>query len=983
VCPDGSAEKGQRTYRAQLYHIGWSYVLRRSGARNRYMYYEWTRHENRVKRFEGRIADGKCEVEVTPTRAGQHRLIVESDEACPAVADFYVDGPGAQWAMEDPEELQLSLDRKSYGPGETARLSVRGPFGGSVLLCAERDSVLYSRVQPMEGGQATFEFTVQDSWRPNVFLTATVVRPVESEEKWRPHRASGTVCLKVDTSDRRIRLAVAAPGEVRPSGDLEISVRATNGGQPQPGAAVVLAAVDEGVLGLTRYRTPDPLAFFYAPRRLEVLDYDMFSRLAPDLLRWKLLKPARPGGGVADGDHLGSNLARRLSPVQAKRVKTAVLYAGKLLTDEDGVARARFKVPEYVGELRIMATAARGRCFGSLAKPLKVRSPLMVKTSWPRFLSPGDEFELPLTVFNRTGASGEVKLNATLSGPVEMKTSLPIKVDVPAGKQRTVRLELKAVGAGKVKGRVFARLGAESFTSGVELPVRPACPLTRRAGCVTLKAGETTTVKLPGDLLPKTARCSLVVAGSPLVELSGALDYLMTYPYGCVEQTTSRIVPLIYLRDLASMKDPEMVGEEEVAKLLKVGFNRLQMMQTYSGGLSMWPGGGSPYDWGSVYAADILTEARKAGHRVPEGLLKPLLGYLQSQMEHWSGGGFYRQATAAYASYVLARNGRAPHAWMARLDEKLSAEKAPVTARFHLAAAYLAAGQGKVARRSLKGLKPSCQLRQTGGYLDSPTREAAVMLSVLLDVNPGSPSVPRLANKLRKGLRLGRWGTTQENSFALMALGKHAREAGNPGEVSGTLVLSGGRELKFEGRRGLSLKSLKPGQSIAVRTTGRGKTWIYWNAEGVPADGRVPEADHGLSVRRRFLGRDGKPVPGNRLKQGELYRVRLTVSTNRTISNVVISDLLPAGVEIENPHLKGSAAARGDEKARGLIVEHVERRDDRLLLFAKLDAGKASYTYLVRAVTCGRFALAPVECSCMYDPDTYSVDGRGRLEVTR
>jgi alpha-2-macroglobulin len=983
VAPDGKLREAARRFKARLYRVTWSNVLRRTGAGR--LQYDWNRHEELVTAAEGAFTKGRARIGLTPRHAGPHRLVVESRGACASVLDIYVQGPGAGWATEDPEKLLLTLDKSAYRPGETARLTIRGPFGGTALVCVETDRVIEKRIVKISGGQSTLELTVADSWRPNVYITAAVVRPVQPEKDWRPHRASGAVCLKVDNRDRCLKLELLAPKEVRPGADLELAIRVSAGGEVQPGAAVVLAAVDEGVLSLTNFRTPDPWRFFYATRCLGVRSFDMYGRLAPELSAWRLAKAAAPGGDR--GAELGAELSRRLNPVDAKRVKTAVLWSGTLLTGADGVARGKFRVPEYVGELRVMATVAGGERFGSLSQALKVRSPLMARPSWPRFLAPGDEFDLPVTVFNKTGAAGRVKLSLAFGGPLQAMVKLPVGVEVPAGGEKTVHIRLRATGVGKAGAKLSARLGSESYSESVELAVRPACSFTRSAGSALIEAGKRTRIQIAGDFWPGTGKATLVIAASPTVELAGATAYLLRYPYGCVEQTASRLVPLIYLREIAAQSASEAVGAEEIAEILRAGVLRLRMMQTHGGGLSMWPGGGRPYACGSIYAADVLTEARKAGHDVPRDLLDPLLAYLQRNLGGWTtSGDKWKRSQAAYACYVLARSGKPPHAWLARLEEKFKGKDkkdVPVTARFHLGAAMLAAGQPRVAREFIGDARPGCTVRQTGGYLDSPVREAAIMLLVLLDVNPDSAQVPALAERLRKSIKLGRWGTTQDNSFALMALGKYARRQKTATDIKATATLPDGTTRSFTSKGGLSLRGLTPGQSVLIKAEGKGKLWAFWSAEGVPRGGKVKEEDSGLSVRRTILDMKGKPITSGKLIQGRLYRVKLTVKSRRAVHNLVVTDLLPAGLEIENPDLRGSARLSAGESQGNWYVRHIERRDDRMLIFADIGDWRGEYSYVVRAVTCGKFTLPAVDVGCMYDPGIYSVHGAGKLEVGR
>ncbi|MFO7900938.1 MAG: MG2 domain-containing protein, partial [Planctomycetota bacterium] len=989
VAPRGKAHGRAKAVRAALYRVTYSNVLRRRGAGR--LEYDWTRHETLVMKREGRLEDGLGTVTMTARHPGPHRLVVESEGGCPATLDFHVRGLSSQWAVANPERLRLRLDRDSYRPGDAATLAIESPFGGTALVCVEGDGVVERRVVDLPEGRGTEEFIVDEAWRPNVYLTATLVRPVEPEDEWRPHRASGAVRLDVDCGDRGLDLAVESPGEVRPGREVEIGVRVTAGGRPEAGAAVILAAVDEGVLALTGHRTPSPGDFFYGARRLDVKEYDMFSRLAPELARWRLGKRAEPGGG----EKKNAELLRRLNPIPAKRVRTVVLCDGTLTTDASGAARARFTLPEYLGELRVMAWAASGPSFGAADKSLPVRSPVMLRASWPRFLAPGDVFDVPVTLFNRTARDGRVEVTVSCEGPLRPTDRAPGAVDVSAGGEETVRLRLRAGGVGKAKARVAVSLGGESYGESVEIPVRPPVAFARDGGSAVIEGPGEREIRVRGDFVPGTGRCSIVLAASPIVELTGALDHLLDYPYGCVEQTTSQMVPLVYLRDLAELARPGTVGEREVEALLQAGFLRLRTMQTYRGGLAMWPGRSRPYPYGSLYAADVLVEARKAGWRVPGDLLRPLLDYISGEVGTWASSRDEKERPdrfghAAYACYVLARAGRPAYAWMGRLEEVLresdrDGTRLPVAGRFHLAAAYLAAGDRTTAKGFVQRARAGGAARATSGYLSSPVRRTAVMLSVLLDLDPDSARIPRLAHRLKKRLRLGRWGTTQENAFALMALGKYARRLGpSSPEATARVTLPDGATRGFQARRGLRLDDIRPGQSIRVRVEGPGKVHAFWHAEGVPTGGHAAEEDSGMAIRRTFLEATGKRRVGPQdLVQGRLYQVRLVLRANRAVDNAVITDLLPAGLEIENPRLRGSSRLGTEGVKQSVSVQHIERRDDRVLAFGRVPAGRSEFRYVVRAVTAGSFVLPAAEVSCMYDPGLYSVHGRGTVRVSR
>jgi uncharacterized protein YfaS (alpha-2-macroglobulin family) len=445
------------------------------------------------------------------------------------------------------------------------------------------------------------------------------------------------------------------------------------------------------------------------------------------------------------------------------------------------------------------------------------------------------------------------------------------------------------------------------------------------------------------------------------------------------------------MRDLAETTMPGAIGEQDIDRMLEAGFTRLWRMQTYSGGLSNWPGSKNPSPWGSIYAADILLEARRAGHDVPKNLLDPLLRYLGSQVASWARSE-ENLGYAAYASYVLSRAGTPPVTWIATIEEKIRDRRnkgkyVPSTVVMHLAATYLVLGETEAAKTLALSVEPSATVRMTGGYLDSPVRELAITLLVMLDIDPKSDRVPRLADRLKKKTKLGRWGTTQENAFALMALGKLARRSGAAQSGTVTLTLPDGATKTADIKEGIHVENIEQGKTVGIRFDGKGKAFGYVSGEGVPLDGQVTEVDSGITVRRTFLDpSNGAAVTPGTLKQGELYVARLQVNATEKLDNVVILDLLAAGLEIENPQLKGSATvgmAITKKKGRRIDTDFIDRRDDRIIVFCTVQPGANIFDYVVRAVTPGEYTLPAADASCMYDPDIFSVNGRGTVSIAQ
>ncbi|NQT53722.1 alpha-2-macroglobulin family protein [bacterium] len=987
VRPDGSPAPVAQPLEATLYRVVWNTILRRD-RNGRYRYLS-EREERPAGEATVAVQNGAGTVAFTPPAAGLYRLRV-AEQATGVSADltFHCSGTGyVPWAREKPERLELVPDKKSYAPGETARVLIKAPFAGQALVTIEGDRVHLARTVTLEKNTGEFTFTMQAAYGPNVYCTAAVVRRVRPGAKWAPHRAFGSVPIVLDSAPQRLTVEVGSPKETRPGGPLRVAVKVRDAAGNGTPAEITLAAVDEGICQLIRFETPDPWSFFYGKRGLDVRSADVYALLMPEVAKRKVGGQAAPGGGGP-----GEDERRRLNPIRAERVKTIALWQGAVETGPDGTAEVVLDVPHFNGQLRLMAVATGTSHFGSAEQPVVVKQPLLIRTTFPRFLSPGDDFSVPVAVFNNTKQSGDVKLTITGSDGVEFSPNGKQSVRVAAGKEGTVVFNVHASAVpGVMKLQVSAVLGDETATEDVEIAVRPPATLRFASGSGAVPAGQTAHFDVPGGWVEGTAKYSLTFTSLPGIKLGNSLRYVLHYPYGCVEQTTSSAMPLLYLGDVAALAEPDVFGGDSIEPYVQAGIDRVLSMQVHTGGFGYWPGDYTTYPWGSAYATHFLVEARKAGYAVYKDNLDAALAYLDTYLKEEEDDK-HTLPVKAYACMVLALGGRPNRSWAQRLFEDRSA--LPPYSRCHLAAALALTKQPGLAK-TLIGSVPvpdGTGPADTGGLLHSSTRETAILLSVFADVAPDHPNIPELLRRLEKAMDNGRWRSTQENAFALMALGKYLRHK-NEKDVDflAEASVDGKHLTRFtqNDRVRLAPENLG-GRTVNVKVTGKGTLYYYWTAEGVPTSGKMPEFDNGLTIRRTLRSRDGRELNAAAIPHGEVVVIDLAVRANHTVENVAISDLLPAGFEIENPRLATAETVRtdGDGKDKKpmrknlLSPDRVEMRDDRLLLFTTVGSSKTyHYRYVVRAVTQGTFALPPVSASCMYDPGIASAHGAGHIQV--
>ncbi|HEY2585887.1 MAG TPA: MG2 domain-containing protein [Tepidisphaeraceae bacterium] len=878
--------------------------------------------------------------------------------------------------------------------GDAARVVVRSPFAGRLLLSVETDDVVTTRVIEMTASHVAVPIVLSGACLPNAYITATVVRAIDPDAAWQTHRAIGTVRVPLDNTDRKLNVHLAAPAEIRPARSLGVDLAVTDAaGNAVKDAAVTVAAVDEGICQLTGYGTPDPFAFFTRLRGLGVETADLYGQLMPEVPRAERISAV--GGDKSDYD------PRHGSPVSAKRVKPVALVSGVLHTDANGIAHADFAVPRFIGKLRLMAVASAGPATGSGESAVHVRSPLIVQSSWPRFAAPGDKFLVSLTLFNNQATGVETTVNLHVSdGPLRFGNSNDASIGairLPANGQTTQVVEVTAGrDAGVSHVSLIATAGGESYEEDVEIPVRPASPEIRVGGYAVARPAKPAEITLPGGMLKGTEHFQLRVTPWPSLSLPQGLDYLERYPYGCLEQTTSTLFPLVYLSDIGQQIAPGMFERDRVNEKVKAGITRLIGMQTASGGLAMWPAYREPWPWGTVYAAHFLIEAQNAGHPVPEEFRKSVLGYVHGLLNVSSDESEMLE-TQTYACYVLALAGQPDRSAMSRLAEIVRSPR-PVgaaiggQARLHLAAAWLAAGRRDLAEFLIPQSLPQPRgERSLSGSLGSPVRDRAILVDTLLAVQPDHPALPELVQQLADAGRNGQWRSTQDTAFAVLALGRYLRQSKSVAGYDNAELRLGesrvgeaasGEPLTWDGDGG------SEGGKLRLSITGptNAKAHVAWLQVGVPLSPPAA-ADHGMSIRRRLLDEHGKPLVANRVRSGDLVQVELTIASATPLEHVAIDDLLPAGLEIENPRLETTAAdaadrPRDDAKPNVFQDARLDMRDDRLVLIGRLTAsGSGTYVYTARAITPGTFALPPAHAECMYDTGTNSLGETGTFEV--
>ncbi len=884
----------------------------------------------------------------------------------------YGDTQYTSFEVNNEGNIDITTDKEKYQQGETINALFTTPFDGKMLVTLERDHLIKYYYVDVKNKSASLSFKTDDDYLPNVYISATLFRPMNGDDM--PLTvAHGIKSALVENTANHLPVQVEAASNSRSKTKQTITIKS------EPGAYVTIAAVDEGILQVKNYTTPDPYKYFYQKEALAMNSYDMYPWLLPEIKTTK----SSTGGDMAEESKM------RVNPVFVNRVKLVSFWSGIMQADAAGAVKYTIDIPQFSGDLRVMAAAYKGKKFGGAEQHMKVADPVVISTALPRFLSPKDKVVMPVTVTNTTNKDEPATVSINLSGPLDFSGDNSQTITIPANSEQRVVFNVgaqPAIGAGKVT--VSVKTPEETFTNETEISVRPPASLQKITGNGSASEGATTNINLQNKFISSTAAAKLIVGKSPLIPFTKHLSDLVEYPYGCVEQTTSTAFPQLYYYDLVKSISGKTDQDVNPAYNVQQAINKLQSMQLPDGALSYWPGGGYESWWGSVYATNFLIEARKAGYEVNNKVVDRLLQYMEYKLNSKETQTFYFNDNAskliapeevAYSLYVLALAGQSQQSYMNYY--KAHPELLTLDSRYMLAAAFVLSGeprQGKeVMPPAFAGEKPN---NSFGGSFYSYIRDLAISLNVLVDVDPNNQQVGIMAKQLSEQLENAYYFNTQENAFSILALGKLARLSNNT-NATATITVDGKTIATTQSTVAIDATKYID-YAIKVNVNGKGNYYYFWEQSGIPADGSYTEEDKHLKVRRTFYDREGHEINGNNVRQNDLIVVRITLESERyeEVKNVVVTDMLPAGFEIENTRLSEMPEMKWIAKES--TPDYTDIRDDRILFFTDAEGAPKNFYYMVRAVSPGVYQLGPVQADAMYNGEYHSYNGAGTITVS-
>lgn len=881
-------------------------------------------------------ADGDTHFKLPALACGDYELeIADADSEVKYSSTFYASDWGdesVRASLGNPSSVTLTADKNFYRPGDKPKIRVKSPFTGKALLGVFREDLIYTEVVTLTNATTEIELRAVDAkCAPNIDVSLSVVHGVSEKTNHLAARAHGEIALSVRRAENEIDVKVDAKRSGR---KLDVTLEA-------PGAATaVVTVVDEGINILTGEKTPDPIAAFCSLREGEKYLYDLYNRLLP-----VADEGALGASGLKTGGDAGAHLLGRVSPVGSRRFKPLSIWK-KSVPVKDGKADVSFNLPEFAGEVRVTAVAYSKTAVGAASGQFKVAPKLVVQPDAPRFVAPGDEFTVTLPMTNRSGKDGDVaykiytifdgkfeKAKPFQTGEIFVKKdctkTLPFSVTAPA-KPGHIKLVFETSGLG------------ENHHHEIELPVRPATAWRATSGVEVLKSGES--FKLPKSE-GEFSKFTYSVSESPASELKDALEWLADYPYGCLEQTVSRVFPLVAAGGVLNAFSS--IEAANRAEYVEAGLRRVESMFVNSH-FRTWPDciySVADKDL-SLYAAHFMVEAAKSSVDFRTDRHESLEGMLRDYARDKS------LSVSAYACHTLALADKPDKGRMYSLYD--SRADLDALARARLARAFVLTGDRARASELLsKNVAPTS------------VKEASFTLIALLELGGEDKRVGGLVKYLssKRGRSRYSWGTTSDNAHAVLALAEYFRRM----------------------PASLGLSDVREADGVA-KNFGAGTAFLSWSRLDLPKLEDVKAESNGLKIEREYFTAAGEKYDLSKAERGDFVIVRIAVSSDdgREISDLVVEDLLPGAFEGVRSPIVPAVYGWMDAGAHNWVLRH-EMRDDRVIVFSdRFEMKKGErycFHYPVRVVSAGTYALPGVSVEAMYSPELRASTKPGRIAV--
>lgn len=899
---------------------------------------------------------------------GQHMIEVIDEQGGHSAGLFFFASSWGQDAPPAEEEiplLEIASDKNIYYTGDNATVSCETPKDGMAIFTVEQGyRIIHQEVKRVSPGRTEFTFPITNVNVPNCYATISLIQPSNRSDNDLPLRIYGIKPLLVEDPSTRLSIAMSAPEEIKPNERFDIQVSS----KAEKEATYTVAVVDEGLLDLTGFETPDAWNHYFQKRRLGVITRDNFDEILGTIL-------PEMDNRVSIGGGMESERKKRAGESRVQRFKPVVMFAGPVTVKPGKTATTSFVMPNYVGSVRIMVVAAAKNSYASLDKTVPVKQPLMILPTVPRFARPGDIFQAPVSVFSMSENVKSAAVTISVSDNLEIRgeSTKSVVFEKPEEKDVSFRVGVKdRIGKGTII--VHAKSDVFSMTDTTSLPLSSSNPYYIKATDTTVTNATTLTLVPKPVGIEGTNSARVAVSRFPDIQLNKRLKDLIRYPYGCIEQTTSSAFPQLYIHKVV---DLEGYQKQQMTDNVNAAIKKLRRFKL-SNGFSYWPRtrySRSGYsDWGTSYAGHFLIEARKAGYHVPDDLYDHWLRYAKGNAKTVNEKNHRYQT---YRLFLLALADE-PHVGAMNLVRENYLNALDPLSKKLLAASYYLAGKESAASQVDSHIRTEItSYRETGGTYGSTLRDRC-MLAYLEDVMGNTRAAVRLMRSIARDFHPHGWYSTQETAFALLAIGAIFTDSDvlggtrkaiieRPGEPDSTLEIVG-----YQVSVDLSEFFDK---EVSIRTDKSEPLFVTLFEEGIPLGDVVETESEGLELTRNFYDDAGLPITLEQIQQGNMFWVRYRVqsTTGESLSELALSSLFPAGWEIINPRMENVKPPDWVREISPSQGKYMDVRDDRVNWFFDL-GGRGKINFLIRCNPsfAGTYRLPPISVEAMYSPEYYA-----------
>ncbi len=968
----GNAFSGTRSVQLELYKVQWRWWWDQTG--NELSNFTQDKYNKLIKTETIKLTNGKGKwnLHIDQEDWGRYLIKVSDPQTGHSTGKIiYVDWPNWSERLQQSNPTEASMlsftsDKTNYKVGEQATLTIPTMSDGRALISFENGSKVLKTIWiDTKKGQTQYSFKIDETMAPNIFVNVTLLQRHAQTINDLPIRMYGAIPLTVDNPETILKPVIGLPAKLRPETPSSIIVSEASGKE----MTYTVAIVDEGLLDITNYKTPDPHETFYAREALGVKTWDLFDYVL-----------GAYGGGLErilsiGGDGTGGANKN----VSVNRFKPVVKFLGPFHLGKGEKQTQHFTLPQYIGSVKAMVIAGHDGSYGFAEKAVPVKKPLMILATLPRVLGPSEKVQLPVTVFALENNIKKVNVTIQSNAFSNLAGNNNKSVTFTKTGDQLVTFDLDVknfVGVGKVK--IVAKSGGETAAYDVELNVRNPNPTITKITEKELKPGETWSNAYAPIGMNGTNKATLEVASIPALNLGKRLDYLIEYPYGCVEQTTSSAFPQLYLNQLLDLSAEQ---KAETERNIKATITRLNGFQVSDGGLSYWPDGGEADEWGTNYAGHFMLSAQAKGYSLSIGFIERWKKYQKAKALGWApdSRSFYgADLIQAYRLYLLAL-ARSPE--LGAMNRLREFKYISIEAKWRLAAAYKLAGQPEIGSQMVAGLSTTIKpYNMMYGTYGSDLRDQAMILETLTLLGHqqrASGMLRTVASRLSQD----DWYSTQTTAYSLLAIAEYcgANKSGN--KLQFNYNSTGVNSASYMWQSNIAPN----GGKVSIKDNGSNKLYIRLIQRGQPSSGQDVQSINKpdiLQMRIGYFTLGGKPVDPSKLKQGTDFVAQVNIKNpgrRGRYDNLALTQIFPSGWEILNTRMMND-----DEAFKSSPSDYRDIRDDRVNTYFSLPEGKeVTYYVMLNAAYAGKYYLPATSCEAMYEASINAVEKGQWVEVVK